>query len=55
MINLRDAFNKEQIPGNENPDKVIDIVEKILDFNHQQNGKDLKILKPLNKSFKDCQ
>ena len=32
------------IPEIENPDKVFNIVEKIIDFNKQQNGKRLKIL-----------
>ena len=36
MIDLRNAVNKKQIPKNENPDKVIDIVEEILNFNKQQ-------------------
>ena len=36
MIDLRNAVNKKEIPKNENPDKVIDIVEDILNFNKQQ-------------------
>ena len=30
----------------ENPNRIIDIVEKILEFNRQQQGKGLKILTP---------
>ena len=44
LINLGHAVNKKTIHKNENPDKVIDIVGKILDFNKQQKGKCLKIL-----------
>ena len=29
----------EKTPGNENPDKVIEIAEEILNFNEQQKGK----------------
>ena len=36
MIDLRNAVNKKEIPKNENSDKVIDIVEEILNFNKQQ-------------------
>ena len=36
MIDLRNAVNKKEIPKIENPDKVIDIVEEILNFNKQQ-------------------
>ena len=35
-IDLRNAINKKKIPENGNPDKLIDIVEKILGFNKQQ-------------------
>ena len=28
LIDLRNDFNKKEVPENENPDKVIDIVEK---------------------------
>ena len=30
---------KKEIPENENPNKIADIVEKIFDFNKQQKGK----------------
>ena len=29
---LKNAVNKKEIPGNENPNKITDIVEKILEF-----------------------
>ena len=50
---LKNAVNKKEIPENENPNKIIDIVEKILEFklkdffnniNNQQKGAELKIL-----------
>ena len=44
MINLRNGVNKEKIPENENPDKVMDIVQEILNFNKQQEGSRIKIL-----------
>ena len=33
LIDLRSDINRKEIPENENPNKVTDIVEKILDFN----------------------
>ena len=44
MFGLRNAVNENKIPENANPDKVIDIVEKCLDFNKQQKSKRLKTL-----------
>ena len=44
MINLRNDINRKKIPEKENPKKVVDIVEKTLDFNKQQKGKGIKIL-----------
>ena len=38
------AVNKKIITENENPDKVIDIVAKLLDFHKHQKGKGVKIL-----------
>ena len=35
LIDLRNEINRKEIPKNWNPDKVIDITEKILDFNKQ--------------------
>ena len=46
MIDLRNDINSKEIPENENPKKVVDIVEKSLYFNKQQKGKGLKILTP---------
>ena len=34
----------KEIPGNKNPKKVVNIIGKILDFNEQQKGKEIKIL-----------
>ena len=44
MIDLRNYVIKKAIPENENPDKVINVIEKILDFDKQEKGKRLKIL-----------
>ena len=44
MIGLRNAINKKEISEHKNPNKLVDIVQKILDFNKQQKGKGLKIL-----------
>ena len=41
LINLINVINKKEIPENENPTKVVNIVEKILDFYKQQKGKEL--------------
>ena len=43
---LRNSTIKKEIPENENPNKIIVIVEKILEFNNQQKGTGLKILTP---------
>ena len=45
LIDLRNNINIK-IPENENPKKIANIVEKILDFNKQQKGKGIKILIP---------
>ena len=39
LIDLRNAINRKEIPENENTNKVIDIVEEILNFNEQQKEK----------------
>ena len=44
MIGLRNAVVKKEIPENENPNKIVDIVEKILSFHKQQKGKGIQIL-----------
>ena len=41
MFDLKDAIIRKQIPENENPNKLVDIVQKILDFNIQQKDKEL--------------
>ena len=46
MIDLRNAIIRKDIPANENPNKIVHIVEKILDFNKQKKGKGIKILTP---------
>ena len=46
LIDLRNAIIRKDIPANENPNKIVHIVEKILDFNKQQKGKGIKILTP---------
>ena len=44
MIGLRNAINKKEICEHKNPNKLVHIVQKILDFNKRQKGKGLKIL-----------
>ena len=46
MVDLRNAIIKKEISGNENSKNVSNIVEKILDFNHQQKRKKFKIFPP---------
>ena len=46
MIDLRNAIIRKEIPENEKANKMVNIVEKILDFNKQQKGKEIKILTP---------
>ena len=46
MIELRNSINSKEIPENENPKKVVHIVENIIDFNKKQKGKGTKILTP---------
>ena len=63
MINLKNSINSKKIPENENLKIIVNIAEKILDFNKQQEGKGhpsnlakrIKILTPKEKSFKDDQ
>ena len=44
LIDLRNVIIRKEIPENENLNNVVNIVEKILDFNKQQKGKGTKIL-----------
>ena len=46
LIDLRNATVRKENPENINPNKIVDIVEKSLDFNKQQKGKGIKILTP---------
>ena len=41
LIELKKDINRKKIPKNENANKIVDIVEKILNFNEQQKGKGL--------------
>lgn len=52
LIDLRNLVNRKRIPKNENPNKVIDIVDKINNSNKQQKGKGISILTP-KKCFTD--
>ena len=47
LIDLRNNINIKKLPENENPKKVANIVEKIIDFNKQQKAKEMKILTPI--------
>ena len=46
FIKLMEDINLKEIPENKNPKKVVNIVEKVLNFNKQQKGKGIKILTP---------
>ena len=46
MIDLRNTIIKTQISQNENLNEIVDIVEKILNFNKHNKGKGIKILSP---------
>ena len=43
-IDLRGTIVRKKITENENPNKIVNIVEKILNFNKPQKGKGIKIL-----------
>ena len=51
MIDLRNSINRKEIPWNENPKKVVNIVAKILDFSKQQKGEEIEVL-TLKQMFK---
>ena len=36
LTDFKNTIIKKEFPENENPSKIIDVVEKILDFNKQQ-------------------
>ena len=44
MIVFKNATIRKEIPENENPNNIVDIIEKILDFNKQQKLKVIKML-----------
>ena len=44
MIKLIEVTNIKELPENKNHKKVVNIVEKKLNFNEQQKGRGLKIL-----------
>ena len=46
MIDLRNPITRKEIPENENPNKTVDIAEKILDFHKQQKERGIKVLTP---------
>ena len=39
MIELKNSINRKETPENENPEKIVNIIEKTLNFNNQQKGK----------------
>ena len=41
MIELKKDIDRKKIPENENLNKIVDIVKRILDFYKEQNGKGL--------------
>ena len=44
---MRNAINRKEIPDNENSNKIVDVVKKIVDFNKQQKSKGIEILNNL--------
>ena len=40
FIDLRNSIIRQEISAYKNPNEIIDIVEKILDFNKQEKGKE---------------
>ena len=49
MIDLRHSVNRKEMPENENPDKVFDIVEEIHNFNKNQKVKgDINYINNIN-------
>ena len=43
---LRKSIIKKEVPKNEKPNKIIDIVKKIVDLNNPEKGTGLKIITP---------
>ena len=46
LIDLRSNVNRKQIPENENPKKLADVVKKIIDFKKWKKGQRTKMLIP---------
>ena len=46
MIDLRNTVFRKESPENENPNKIANIAENIIDFNKLEKGKGIKILTP---------
>ena len=46
FINLRNAVIRKELPENENSYKTVDTVEKIFNFNKQQNAKGIEEIIP---------
>ena len=44
MIDLRNSIIRKKTPEDENPNKIVNVVDKIMEFNNQQEGKGLKTL-----------
>ena len=39
LVELKNTIDWKEVPKNQSPEKVVDIVEEILNFNKQQKGK----------------
>ena len=46
LIDLRNTVFRKESPENENPNKIVNIAENIIDFNKLEKGKGIKILTP---------
>ena len=44
MIDLRNSIIRKKTPEDENPNKIVNVVDKTMEFNNQQEGKGLKTL-----------
>ena len=47
MIDSRNAIIRKELSEKENPNKIVDIAEKVLNFNKQQKVKEIKMLQRL--------
>lgn len=50
MIELKKDIDRKKIPENENLNKIVHIVKRILGFHKEQNGKGLPCILPLRPS-----